>query len=111
MGNSVSSVIKSVDSQEEKEKEANDALNVLMCMAEDKEKLHYASIVNNALDAKVVPVHKVITKVKSINCGVSKDTEALKKSLGAIIGNAVHGQIVSSMSWMKLIYRNLIIVA
>jgi hypothetical protein len=107
MGNAISSIFNSVDNQEEKKKEANDALNALMVMAEDKARLHYESVVNNALDAKLVPVHKVITKIKSINCGVSKNADGLKKNLGDTIGNFVHGQIVSRR-WMELTHQNLI---
>jgi hypothetical protein len=110
MGNAISSIFNSVDNQDEKKKEANDALNALMVMAEDKARLHYESVVNNALDAKLVPVHKVITKIKSINCGVSKDAEGLKKNLGDTIGKFVHGQVVSRR-WVKLIHKDLIILA
>jgi hypothetical protein len=110
MGNAISSIFKSVDNQDEKKKEANDALNALMVMAEDKARLHYESVINNALDAKLVPVHKVITRIKSINCGVSKNTEGLKKNLGDTIGNFVHGQVVSR-GRVQSIPKKLIILA
>ncbi|ORY17164.1 hypothetical protein BCR34DRAFT_449133, partial [Clohesyomyces aquaticus] len=81
----------------EKKKEAQDALNALVVMAEDKAHIHYQSVINDALDAKLVPVHKVITKMQQINCGVSKDATGLKQNIEGSIKNFVKGQIVDGL--------------
>ena len=94
MGQAISSLINGLDNQEEKKKEAEDALNSLMTMAEDKATIHYANVINDALDAKLLPVHKVITKMQQINCGVSKSSDGLKTNIESSIKNFVKGEIV-----------------
>nr|POF19956.1 hypothetical protein CFP56_52205 [Quercus suber] len=97
MGQAISSILESFDNQEEKKKEANDALNALMTMAEDKAKLHYQEVISSALDAKKVPVRKVIVRLSNIHCGVSKNADGLKDTLSGTIRNFVKGEIASPL--------------
>lgn len=94
MGQTVSAILKSVDDQDEKKKQAEDALNALVTVANDKQIIHYQSVVSNAMDAKLLPIHHVVTKMQRINCGVSKDPSGLKKSIGDAVKNFVKGEIV-----------------
>jgi hypothetical protein len=98
MGQSVSAIIKSVDGQDEKKKEAQDALNALMTVAKDKEVIHYQKVITDALDAKLLPIHRVVTRMQKVYCGVSKDPSGLKSSIGDAVKNFVKGEIVDGLA-------------
>ena len=94
MGNTIGKVLADVDNQPENKKEAQDALNSLQVMGKDKATIHYQSVVSDAMDAKLLPVHKVITKMQMIQCGVSKNPDTLKQNIKSSISNFVKGEIV-----------------
>lgn len=94
MGQTVSAAIAAVDNDADKKKQAQDALNALVTVAKDKEILHYQSVVSNALDARLLPIHHVVTKMQRTYCGVSKDPSGLKASIGSAVKNFVKGEIV-----------------
>lgn len=97
MGQSVSAIVKGLDGQDEKKKEAQDALNAMVTIAKDKQMIHSQSVFSNAIDAKLLPIHYVVTKIQQINCGVSKNTDGLKTSIADSVKNFVKGEIVCTL--------------
>ena len=98
MGQTISAAIKAVENNNDKKQEAQDALNALVTVAKDKEILHYQSVVSNAMDARLLPIHHVVTKMQRTYCGVSKDPAGLKSSIGNAVKNFVKGEIVGGKS-------------
>ena len=49
------------------------------------------------MDAKLLPIHHVVTKMQRINCGVSKDASGLEKNVGDGVKNVVKGEIVRTV--------------
>jgi hypothetical protein len=102
MGQEISVVIDAVDAidhQEEKKKQAQDALNALVTVAKDKAIIHYQTVISNARDAKLLPIHHVVTTMQQTYCGISKNPAGLKQSIGNAVKNFVKGEIVHIKSF------------
>ncbi|KAN0072623.1 hypothetical protein V8E54_009552 [Elaphomyces granulatus] len=101
MGQEISVVIDAVDAidhQEEKKKQAQDALNALVTVAKDKAIIHYQTVISNARDAKLLPIHHVVTTMQQTYCGISKNPAGLKQSIGNAVKNFVKGEIVDGLA-------------
>lgn len=97
MGQAVSELIKAIDGdkQEEKRRQAEDALNALKLLAEAKAHEHYSHVISDAEDAKLLPVSQVTNKVTEMYCGFSQHTDQLESSIKDSLSSFVKGDIVS----------------
>jgi hypothetical protein len=73
MGATLSAVTSSFASNAEQEKQAEDALNSLLAIAEARQKSFYEHITSPTFDPKTIPINKVIYKYQYFRCGVEKD--------------------------------------
>lgn len=96
MGQSVSSVIRAVPGVpcHEKRREAEDVLNAMVAVAEDKARIHQKKVANCPIDGSVLPVEKVLGKLYMIHCGIEKDAKRVKEVMRECLGERVKGDVV-----------------
>jgi hypothetical protein len=73
MGSTLSAITSSLASDAEQEKQAGDALNSLLAIADTRQKAFYEHITSPTFDPKTIPINKVIYKYQYFRCGVEKD--------------------------------------
>lgn len=81
----------------EDEKEANDALNALVEMAEKNLEL-FEFQVKDSSDTHRVQINKIITSGKLIQCQVEKNSEGLKGAVDGLLGNITNGDFKGAIT-------------
>jgi hypothetical protein len=97
MGNQLTKFINDLDGQEVKKQEAMDALEALKDACDANIKLHYMNVVSDAMDTKILPVHKVINKDYGTYCSYAKNSDKLPKELNSAIGYFVKGDVMEGL--------------
>ncbi|KLO12266.1 hypothetical protein SCHPADRAFT_829768 [Schizopora paradoxa] len=95
MGAALSSIMKNLASDSENEKTAQDALNSLVAIAQNRQEMFYDHITSPNFDPKTIPINKVIYKYQFFRCGVAKEAgvvDDIKDSLDAFVnGDTANG--------------------
>lgn len=73
MGSALSSVLTKFASDAEQEKQASDALNSLVTLAQNRQTTFYEHITSPTFDPKTIPINKVLYRFQYFRCGVAKD--------------------------------------
>lgn len=81
----------------EAEKQANDALNALMELADTKLDLFYSSIVAGNVDTSQIAIDKVVTNRSLTRVGVTSDAGPIKEVLHNLIGSFISGDIAEGI--------------
>ncbi|EME86460.1 uncharacterized protein MYCFIDRAFT_206826 [Pseudocercospora fijiensis CIRAD86] len=83
-----------------KRREAEDVLNTLVAVAEDKARIHQRKVARSSVDAEILPVEKIVGKLHMVHCGVKKDPTSIKQVLRECLQSRVREDMVSS-PWRK----------
>ncbi|EGO00527.1 hypothetical protein SERLA73DRAFT_133450 [Serpula lacrymans var. lacrymans S7.3] len=73
--------VQSFDDKSEGEKEANDALNCLVTLAQNRLDRFYRRITSPQYDPKTIPISKVLYRYQFFRCGVDKNTASVKEAI------------------------------
>ncbi|TFY71359.1 hypothetical protein EVG20_g1660 [Dentipellis fragilis] len=98
MGSTISSIMEGVAGDDQKEKQANDALNVLMQVATNRQTLFYDHIRSPEFDPGLVPMSKVIYKYQSIHCSVTSNADDISKSITDSLGDFIDGDVAKGVT-------------
>ncbi|KXS94034.1 hypothetical protein AC578_1707 [Pseudocercospora eumusae] len=104
MGQSVSSVIRAVNGEpcHEKRREAEDVLNTLIAVAEDKARIHQSKVAKFPIDGEILPVEKIVGKLHMVHCGVKKDPASVKQVMRECLRNRVREDIIDGLTAVTL---------
>ena len=108
MGQSVSSVIRAANGEpcHEKRREAEDVLNTLVAVAEDKARIHQSKVARFPIDGEILPVEKIVGKLHMVHCGVKKDPTSIKQVMKECLRNRVREDTVSLLAEALCIAAN-----
>lgn len=95
----ISDAIKKFENQEEKEKVANDALNVMMELAKQQTDAFYLKITNGGVDTKTIPIDQILHKDYVVRCDVSSgNVGAISSIIKKSFSNFANGSIVDGIA-------------